>query len=379
MTDTKLTDAVAAMTARVDATLEQVEAGFPHHGDPDTGIWTTSPAGDWTGGYWTGMLWLTLHRTGDDRYRIAAERWTELLRDRIDSETVFRGFLFWYGAAIGHILTGNEPGRRMAMEGARGFAGLYNPTAKVIPLGNDAEEASDVGRGDANVDCVQGCALLIWAAQESGDTHLRDIGVDHAYRHIEFCVREDGSVCQSARFDPATGAMLERYTHKGYGDDSTWTRAQAWAMLGYVTAARWAPEVPEFLQTARAVADWWVEHLPPDHVTYWDFDAPRGPETKRDTSGTAIAAASLLKLAALLEGEPAADRYRGVATRMVQALVNDFLTPVGAADTRPPGILTQGCYNHRIGLATENELIWGSYYLYEALHALTGHIDPLAI
>ena len=47
-------------------------------------------------------------------------------------------------------------------------------------------------------------------------------------------------------------------------------------------------------------------------------------------------------------------------------MVDGYLTP--------GGILTRGCYNHRIGLATDNELVWGSYYLYEALHVLAGRL-----
>ncbi len=379
MTDRTWTQAIDAMTRRVDATIEQVSEGFPHYADTDTGQWTTSPAGDWTGGYWNGMLWLALHRTADQRYRDAAERWTELLRQRVHSETVFRGFLFWYGAAIGDILTGNALAREIALEGACGFATLYNPAARAIPLGNEAEEASDVGRGNANVDCVQGSALLIWAVEQTGDEQLREIGVNHALRHIEFCIRDDGSVCQSARFDPETGEMLERYTHKGYSDNSTWTRAQAWAMLGYASAANWAPQRPEFLATARRTADWWLEHIPDDLVCYWDFDAPPGPQTNRDTSGAAIATAALLKLAALVDDEQAAARYRETAEATARALVEGYLTPVGNHDPRPPGILTKACYNHRIGLATDNELIWGSYYLYESLHVLAGSLNPLAV
>lgn len=375
---TSYQDAIDQLTDRVDQTIEQVTDGFPHYGDPGSGRWTTSPNGDWTGGYWTGMLWLAHHRTGTDRYREAAERWTELLRDRVNDETVFRGFLFWYGAALGHVLQGHAGAREMALAGAKGFATLYNPAAGAIPLGSQAEEATDVGRGDANVDCVQGCALLVWASDELGDPTLREIGLNHARRHIEFCVRDDGSVCQSARFDPDTGAMLGRYTHKGYGDDSTWTRAQAWAMLGYATAAARAPEDPRFMQVARATADWWLANKPEDHVAYWDFDAPREPSTERDSSGSAIAAAALLKLAALAEGS-SAERYRNAAASTVQALVDDYLTPTSPDDGREPGILTQGCYNHRIGLATQNELIWGSYYLYEALHVLERYVDPLQI
>lgn len=379
MTDRSWQHAIDLMTTRVDATIEKVNEGFPHYADTDTGEWTASLAGDWTGGYWNGMLWLALHRTGERTYRDAAERWTALLRPRVHSETVFRGFLFWYGAALGDVLTGNAMAREIAIQGARGFAELYNPAARAIPLGNDAEEASDVGRGDANVDCVQGSVLLIWAGRQTGEDRLREIGVNHALRHIEFCVRDDGSVCQSARFDTDTGAMINRYTHKGYSDSSTWTRAQAWAMLGYASAANWAPDQPAFLETARRTADWWIDHAPADLVSYWDFDAPQEPGTNRDTSGTAIATAALLKLAALVYDEAAAASYRDHATASVQALVDGYLTPTGEDDSRPVGILTKACYNHRIGLATDNELIWGSYYLYESLHVLSGLIDPLDI
>ena len=54
------------------------------------------------------------------------------------------------------------------------------------------------------------------------------------------------------------------------------------------------------------------------------------------------------------------------------ALVKDYLTPIGPADGRTLGILTGGCYNHRTGLATENEVIWGDYYLFECLQVLAG-------
>ena len=99
--------------------------------------------------------------------------------------------------------------------------------------------------------------------------------MSHARRHIEFCVREDGSVCQSASFDPQTGHLLRRYTHKGVRDDSTWTRAQAWATVGYAVMHVWTQE-REFLEAATQTADWWLAHAPTDRVAFWDFDSPWG-------------------------------------------------------------------------------------------------------
>jgi unsaturated chondroitin disaccharide hydrolase len=358
------------MLSRIDATAAAVKDGFPHYADPATGRWTTSPGGDWTGGFWNGMLWLSAAATGEARFRHWAEAWTERLRPRAHSDTVFRGFLFYYGTLLGAELLGDVRAREIALAGARVWAHSFNAKAGAFPLGAEAEEASDVGHGEANVDTVQGAALLVWAAREAREPRWRAMALSHARRHVEFCIREDDSVCQSASFDPATGRMLRRYTHKGIRDDSTWARAQAWAIVGYTVMHRWTGE-RDLLDVAARTADWWLAHAPVDRVAFWDFDDPAIPNTNRDTSATAIVAASLLKLAALVPEPSRARRYREAGEATVRALVDGYL------DAR--GILSHGCYNKRIGLATQNELIWGSYYLFEALAVLDGRLEPARI
>jgi unsaturated chondroitin disaccharide hydrolase len=369
MTDTLWRAGLARLLARVEATASSVTDGFPHYADSKTGTWTTSPAGDWTGGFWCGMCWLAAQATGDKRYRDWALQWAERLTPRAQSDTVFRGFLFYYGALLGAVLADDARARAIALAGARGWAASYNPKAGCFPLGAEAEEASDVGHGEANIDTVQGAALLVWAAQEAGEPVWREMALSHARRHVEFCIRDDGSVCQSASFDPATGRMLRRYTHKGITDQSTWARAQAWAIVGYTLMHRWTGE-RDFLDAATRTADWWLAHVPTDRVAFWDFDDPAIPNTTRDTSATAIVATSLLKLGALVPDARGA-AYRAAGETTARALVERYL------DSR--GILTHGCYNQRIGLATQNELIWGSYYLFEALAVLTGALEPARI
>jgi unsaturated chondroitin disaccharide hydrolase len=369
MTDTLWRAGFERMLARVQATAASVTEGFPHYADPVTGTWTTSPSGDWTGGFWCGMCWLAAQATGDKRYRELALRWAERLEPRAQSDTVFRGFLFYYGALLGAVLMDDARSRAIALAGARGWAASYNARAGCFPLGTEAEEASDVGHGEANIDTVQGAALLVWAAHEVGEPAWREMALSHARRHVEFCIRLDGSVCQSASFDPATGRMLRRYTHKGITDQSTWARAQAWAIVDYTLMHQWTGD-RDFLEVATRTADWWLAHVPADRVAFWDFDDPAIPNTLRDTSATAIVAASLLKLGALLpDARGRAYRQAGEAT--ARALVEGYL------DSR--GILSHGCYNRRIGLATQNELIWGSYYLFEALALLTGALEPALI
>jgi len=381
MGDAIWTDAIDRMMVRIDDTAAQVREGFPDYADPQTGRWTASPDGSWTGGFWNGMLWLAFATTKEQKYLHWAERWTELLRPRVQSENIFRSFLFYYGAALGDILVGNSFARDVGLLGAGGLATLYNANARAIPLGREAEAVSDVdvGPGDANVDGVQATSLLIWAARESGDEGLYEIGLQHALRFIEFCVREDNSVIQSVRFDTETGEIIKNYTHKGYTENSTWARAQAWAMLGYSVDAIWEPDREEFVDVAERTADWWIDHVPDDRVAFWDFDVPVSAETKRDTSATAIATAALLKLGALAPSEESRRRYREAAEATTLALVEGYLTPTSPDDDRTPGILTRGCYNHRTGLATESELIWGDYYLFESLQVLAGNLDPAVI
>lgn len=366
-----LEEAVDRMLDRLGRTATENDPGFPHVADATTGAWTRTPGGDWTGAFFVGQLWLAAATTADRTWRTQALDWAERLRPRAASHTVFRGFLFWYGAAIGAVLLDDPHAERLALEGARALASSFHPRGRLLPLGAAAEEAHSVGPEETNIDGVPGGAPLLYlAAARTGDPRLADLARSHVQRHVEFCVRPDDSVVQSATFDPETGKLLRTYTHKGIRDDSTWARAQAWAMLGVAQAAR---HDPSFTEVTARVCDWWIRHLPASGVSFWDFDAAES-DPLPDTAATAIAAAALLKAAVLVPGR--ADAYRGAAETMVRALVSSHLTPVDDADRRPHGMLVDGCYNRRIGLATSSELIWGDYFLLESLLALSGRLDP---
>ncbi|MBP1930938.1 glycoside hydrolase family 88 protein [Ammoniphilus resinae] len=359
----------------IKMTAADIGNEFPHYANGDTGKWTCSPAGDWTGGYWNGMLWLAAATTKDPQYVEWAHKWTELLKCRIDSQTVFRGFLFYYGAALGSILLEDHQGREIAVLSAKSIAKSFNPNAGLIPLGMEAEEAGNVGIAETNIDGVSATPLLLWAAKETGDATLANIAIRHALKNRDLSIREDGSVCQSASFDPS-GNLVKRYTHKGFSDESTWGRAQAWAMMHYTVGYLWAKEERQLLETAIHVSDWWVNHLPEDGVAFWDFDDPAIPNTNRDTSATAIGASALLKLSSLINDKEKSAVYRSTAVKSINHLVSNYLVPEHEQDQRRPGMLLGGCFNKKLGVATDNELIWGSYYLFDSLCCLLGYLKP---
>lgn len=373
-------EATQRMLARVRETAGSVKEGFPHWADPATGRWVTTPDGDWTGGYWIGMLWLAHRATGEAPYRAWAETWVERLRPRIEAETIFKGFPFYYGGALGAILTGSAKARGLALLGARSLATLYDPKLRLIPLGRQAEEGAHVGTSETSIDSLQAAPFLFWAAREAGDAALRDVAFSHADRAIALHLREDRSFIQSTSLDPRTGGVVKHYTHKGYSDTSTWGRAQAWGVLfSTLSFVHGSPE-GRWLTAATRGADWWIEHVPADRVAFWDFDDPAIPNTERDTAATAIATAALLKLAIIAPTQAQRALYREAAEKTAEALVTRYLTPTSPGDGRVPGMLTESCFNKRPDArpqdaANKCEFIVADYYLLESLLALAGKIE----
>jgi unsaturated chondroitin disaccharide hydrolase len=377
-------DAIDRMLRRIDDTATRVGDRFPHWADPDTGAWTTTPDGDWTGGYWIGMLWLAATATGQARYRSLATACVDRLGDRAPMQTVFKSFPLYYGAALGAILHDAAGPRETALATARSFTRLYSPALKLVPLGAQAEEGSHVGGTETSIDSLQAAPFLFWAAAVTGDAQLRDVASDHAETVIRLHLRDDGSFIQSSSLDPVTGRLVRHYTHKGHSDRSTWGRAQAWGML-FSTQSHLADRRRQaWLAAAMRGAEWWLAHVPADRVAFWDFDDPAIPHTERDTAATAIALAALLKLARVAPSGPDRARYGNAAEATAHALVERCLTPTGPDDGRVPGMLTEACFNKRTDArahdrANRCEFIVGSYYLFESLLALAGRLDPLRV
>ena len=366
------------MTLRLRQSLATPLDGFPDHADATTGRWITKADGDCTGGFYAGWLWLAAREHPD--LKTAAQHWAYRLRPRLRSKTHYRGMLFYQGTVLGALLHDDKEAHALSLAVAEALADDFNEAAGVIGLGEEGEETGNLGPGETTVDAIgMIVAVLTYAARATGNDRLRAMAHRHALKHIEWCVRADGSVCQSASFDTDSGALKRRYTHKGYSEHSTWGRAQAWSMLGYSLSAMWQPEEPRFLATAQRIADWWIAHVPADGVSYWDFGDPRIPDTWRDTSAPAMVTAALIKIAGLTKSASDSARYRDAAEHTARTLCRDWMTPLGPNETRPAGMLVGACYHPTIGHAVNCEAVWPDYYLYEALTVLTGRLAPAQI
>jgi unsaturated chondroitin disaccharide hydrolase len=351
--------AARLLRARVANTAAAVGDRFPRHADPPTGEWTTTQDGDWTGGFWVSMCWLSARDAADGRYARWAREFAERLHLRPASSPATAGLHGYYGALVGAVVGGDAGARAMALAAAREMASTFDPRVGFCTDGS----------GETTIASVPAVALLAWAARESGRPEWQAIATSHARRHGGLCLRPSGAVWSSVAFTPATGEVVRRFSRKGLHDNSAWARGQAWAILGYTLLHQWTGEA-DFRDIAQGAADWWLANSSHDHVAFWDFDDPASFNATRDTSASAIVAAALLKLAAVAP-EPRAAVYRREAEAIVTALAERFL------DQR--GVLSHGCDDKPQKVATKHELIWGSYYLLEAVEVLAGGLSPTDI
>lgn len=193
--------------------------------------------------------------------------------------------------------------------------------------------------------------LLFYAAAHSGMQDMANVAISHCRTLLNSHLRHEtatrpgypGTLYSTAHlvnFSPKTGLIKEIRTAQGYSRDSTWSRGQAWAIVGYAEAFHWSAHA-EFLDAACGLIEYFLLRLETApscveveisetprrtvgrYVPLWDFDAPiETPESPlRDSSAGVIAADGMLILSQALKGQgrhELAVRYLEAALKIVQ-------------------------------------------------------------
>lgn len=322
-------------------------------------LWT-----DWTGGFLAGMLWQFTRVSDDPGWRARAEHYSRLLEHRqFDRNVHDLGFIFlntyrpWYEAS------GDVRLLEVLIQAGRTLALRFRERGQYL--------ASFVGPQSLFIDIMMNVPLVFYAARQSGDPELRRIAAAHCRTTRDRLVRPDGSTAHEGVFDVETGAFLRESTHQGLRPDSAWARGLAWSLYGFSQVYGLTRE-REYLDVAERNAEYWLDHLPPDHVAWWDFDAdlsaPLPWGSQKDSSATAIAASGLLDLAAQTTSTERAVEYRRAALAMLEALLSaEYL-----ASQTPgwEGILKHGVYHTAKGLGVDESVMWGDFFFVEALTKL---------
>lgn len=317
----------------------------------------------WTNGFWAGMLWQLYQISEKELFRKTAEHTeTEFDRALENFEGLHHdvGFMWQLSTVADYKLTQNPVSRRRALHAATLLAGRYNDAGKFIRAWNLDKT------GWMIIDCMMNLSLLFWASEETGDPRYRQIAVHHADTAKRVLMREDGSCNHIAVFDPETGEVLEKPEGQGYASGSSWSRGQAWAVYGFALAyAHTGKE--EYLDTAKKAAHYFIANTAlTDNVSVVDFRAPEEPFVW-DTTATACAICGLLEIAdSVTEYEKRL--YRKSAERMLFALLDKHCD----WNTETDGILQNGTAAYHRAEDKEVPIIYGDYFLIEALMRFSG-------
>jgi unsaturated chondroitin disaccharide hydrolase len=338
----------------------------------------TVPAKDWVSGFYPGALWYTYEFAkrrnwpDQDSWRQRADTWTTgLTNEQFTTTNHDLGFMLMDSFGHAYRLTGEQRYKQIVLQAAKSLAKRFRPEVGLIRSWGDM---NDLKNYTVIIDNMMNLELLLWASANGGTTQdgspqdLVTIATRHANRSMVEFFRPDNSTYHVVELDPLTGAVKRKHTAQGKADESCWSRGQTWAIYGFAYLYE-ATKERKYLEQSIKAADFYLAHLPADQVPPSDFNSELTGLEFKDSSAAAIACCAFFRLSRL-SNEPAVKaRFRKVA---VDTLVSLTKAPYFSdSPDKASALLYQARNyhtdaNHRL---TNTSLIWGDYYLLEALLA----------
>lgn len=346
----------------LDTTLIKGVDGMPRTIDSGKIAWQRARIGDWTNGFFPGILWFTYEYRRDPAWRRLADRFTGALtniasRGNFDHDL---GFIMYNSFGKGFRLTGDTSYKRILLDAADSLATLFNPRVGTILSWPGMRQRMSWPHNTI-IDNMMNLELLFWAARNGGKRRLYDIALKHAETTMQNHFRPDYSAYHVVVYDTVTGKKIKGVTVQGYSDASMWARGQAWAIYGFTMVYRETKD-PRFLDFARKVADVYLKRLPEDKIPYWDFDAPSIPHAPKDASAAAIASSGLLELSTFMKGRQSL-HYRSEAVEILSSLSS----PSYRSGSQNQAFLLHSTGNAPSGGEIDASIIYADYYYMEAL------------
>ncbi|KWU46100.1 Six-hairpin glycosidase [Rhodotorula sp. JG-1b] len=297
---------------KVRATAETAPAtsvpqSWPEYTSGSANAWVFQPATDWTSAFFPDELYALDRRysllcpndatqaNGTD-WREAARTWSAGLYNPAATVLASWGHDVGFNSApmIAELAldSSNETARQALVSNAETLASLFSP---VVGCTRSWDRGPD--NFEVIIDNMMNLPLLLSASDLTGNATYRTMAESHANKTIENHIRSDGGSFHVVNYLPSTGEVQWRGTAQGYSNSSTWSRGQAWGILGFALLYN-ATGVPVYLETSERMATYFYDHLNSSTgIAPWDFDAP-APLTF-DTSASAIAASAMLVLSSL--------------------------------------------------------------------------------
>ncbi len=259
----------------------------------------------WTNGFWGGMMWLMYEATGNEEYKITAERSEELLDDALRQYKELHhdvGFMWHLTSGANYRLTGNEASAVRNFFAATSLFSRYNVSGDYIRAWNDTGK-SDVS-GLSIIDCLMNLPLLYWASEDIGDDRFKKIAMRHMDMAMRDHIRPDGSVNHIVDHEVDKIGVQNVLAGQGYSATSCWSRGLSWAVYGSVISYIHTGK-EEYLETAKKTAKYFIEHCKKtNYLPLIDFVAPETPVYYDSTAGVCTAC-GLLEIAKYVSEEEA--------------------------------------------------------------------------
>ncbi|KAF2007164.1 glycoside hydrolase family 88 protein, partial [Amniculicola lignicola CBS 123094] len=357
---------VAQKGLKQQAPLPTYPESVPQTG-PNAGRYEHREADFWTCGFFPGSIYALLERAVKfprasdvpEQYRTQisnhlldlGRHWSVAINNMSSrTDTHDMGFIVQPSLQSDYELTGNAESLKSVVNAAYALASRYDGRVKAIRSWDVAiNYRYSITDMETNflviIDSMCNLDLLYYVGHNQNDQSLIDMATQHADTVMAAILRDNYSSYHLVNFNPSTGVPQAKMTNQGWRDESTWSRGQAWSIMGFAQTYKWTKDV-KYLRTAIKCAEYFLDRLKESEgkhhhpfVPAWDFNAPQDnpEEPLRDVSAGVIAANGLFLIHQALqslstgtvEGVPADKNYLDYALRLVgetldMALDRDF-------------------------------------------------------
>ena len=319
----------------------------------------------WTEGFWPGQLWLAYEICGYEVFRTVGEKNIEDFYKRVVENNNIDwhhdlGFLYTLSSVAPYKLLKSELGKKSALIAAYSLSRRFRYKGEFIQsMGGEFEEQFY----RFIVDTMLNLPLLFLAAEESGENIYREKAIKHLKTTLKYIVRENGSTYHHFLMNNQTGEPISGLTLQGAGDDSYWSRGQAWIIYGLALAYRYTKD-ESLLEVFEKVTEFFIYHLPEDYIAYWDLVYTCGDEP-RDSSATAIAVCGILEMARLVPKNTGKIQYYiDIAVKMLDSLISEKYA--NSPESGNEGLLLHTTASKPHGFY-DSCTVYGDYFYLEAL------------
>lgn len=344
------------------------------------GNWDYVDEQSWCSGFLPGTLWLAAQLAEGDAFTERATALTEDVSQVAVGPDNDTGFQIYGSSGLALLFAENDElaadWEQNVLTGAASlYTQRYNPTIGAFrswaqEQDDPYEVSTQVGqngnrRFEVNIDMLMNMELILRAAElleERGNEALADDYRAAAESHFDNTwrdlVRADGSTYHVVQYGPS-GEVLNKRTHQGYEDESTWSRGQGWVIYAHSMFNRYLP-MDKWIERGAIVSDYYLEQTVNQVIPPSDFDQPSGA-APRDSSAAAIVCSAFVEMSTHAQWE-GAEKYLEHAQGILSELTNPELLNGGPATQES---LLWGCteaYGEpEVGCA------FGDYYFLECM------------